>query len=71
MLHNDPEIVKGLFVGGSSGGVVAGAIKYVERFGEKFGGRQPNLLTIMCDNHNRYLSKIFNDEWMSTNDFEV
>ena len=53
---------EGLFVGGSSGGVVAGAIKYVERFGEKFGGRQPNLLTIMCDNHNRYLSKIFNDE---------
>ncbi len=62
---------EGLFVGGSSGGVVAGAIMYAQLFGEKFEGRQPNILTIMCDNHNRYLSKIFNDSWMNDNQFEV
>ena len=62
---------EGLFVGGSSGAAVAGAMAYVKKFGHKFNGRKPNIVTIMCDNHNRYLSKVFNDEWMQQNGFEA
>ena len=62
---------EGLFVGGSSGAAVAGALKYAEKFAHKFEGRRPNIVTIMCDNHNRYLSKIFNDNWMQENGFEL
>ena len=56
---------EGIFAGGSSGGALAGAIKYAERFPE----RQMNMVVIMCDSASRYLSKIFNDDWMRENGF--
>ena len=56
---------EGIFTGGSSGGALAGAIKYAERFPD----RELNMVVIMCDSFVRYLSKIFNDEWMRENGF--
>jgi cystathionine beta-synthase len=56
---------EGIFAGGSSGGAVAGAIKYAERFPDK----EMNIVVIMCDSYVRYLSKIFDDGWMRENGF--
>jgi len=56
---------EGIFAGGSSGGCVAGAIKYAERTPDK----PLNIVTIMCDSMVRYLSKIFDDPWMRDNGF--
>ena len=60
------ELVRqeGLFVGGSSGAAVAGAIKYAET-----SKRKENILVLLPDGAQKYLSKIFNDEWMRENGF--
>ncbi len=55
---------EGLFVGGSCGAAVAGAIKYAEQSGKK-----ENILILLPDGASKYLSKIFNDEWMKQNGF--
>jgi cystathionine beta-synthase len=55
---------EGLFVGGSSGAAVAGAIKYAERSGKK-----ENILVLLPDGASKYLSKVFNDDWMRQNGF--
>jgi cystathionine beta-synthase len=55
---------EGLFVGGSSGAAVAGAIKYAEQ-----SGRKENILVLLPDGASKYLSKIFDDKWMSENGF--
>jgi cystathionine beta-synthase len=55
---------EGIFAGGSSGGALAAAIKYAER-----EDREMNIVVIMCDSATRYLSKIFDDEWMRENGF--
>jgi cystathionine beta-synthase len=65
--HTTRRLVReeGIFAGGSSGGAVAGAIKYAERFPDK----PLNMVVIMCDSYVRYLSKIFDDGWMRENGF--
>lgn len=55
---------EGIFTGGSAGGAVAGAVKYAERM-----DREMNIVVIMPDSASRYLSKIFNDDWMRENGF--
>jgi cystathionine beta-synthase len=55
---------EGLFVGGSGGAAVAGAIKYAEQSGKK-----ENIMVLMPDGASKYLSKVFNDEWMKQNGF--
>jgi cystathionine beta-synthase len=55
---------EGLYTGGSAGGAVAAAIKYAERL-----DRPARIVTILCDSASRYLSKIFDDEWMRENGF--
>jgi cystathionine beta-synthase len=55
---------EGLFVGGSGGAAVAGAISYAEKSGKK-----ENILVLLPDGASKYLSKIFNDEWMRLNGF--
>jgi cystathionine beta-synthase len=56
---------EGLFVGGSGGAAVAGAIKYAK------ANDRPGLkiLVFLCDGGNKYVSKIFNDDWMRENGF--
>lgn len=50
--------------GGSSGGAVCGAVKFAERTDKEL-----NIVVIMCDHATRYLSKIFDDDWMRENGF--
>ena len=60
------ELVRqeGLFVGGSSGAAVAGAIKYAEAT-----KRKENILVLLPDGASKYLSKVFDDKWMRENGF--
>lgn len=60
------ELVRneGLYVGGSCGAAVAGALKYARQTQKK-----ENILVILADSAAKYLSKIFNDDWMRENGF--
>lgn len=53
---------EGILTGGSSGGALCAAIKYAERI-----DKHANIVVIMCDSFSRYMSKIFDDEWMKEN----
>ena len=50
---------EGLFVGGSSGLSVAGALKVAAKFGP---GK--TIVTVLCDSGRNYMSKVFNEEWL-------
>ena len=55
---------EGIFVGGSSGSAMVGAIKYAEHL------KKPEAIVVLLpDSGDRYLSKIFNDDWMRENGF--
>jgi cystathionine beta-synthase len=55
---------EGIFCGGSSGTAVAGAVRYARSL-------SPDRLVVVIlpDSGSRYLSKIFNDDWMRENGF--
>ncbi|MCC7536030.1 MAG: pyridoxal-phosphate dependent enzyme, partial [Deltaproteobacteria bacterium] len=55
---------EGLFVGGSSGAAVAGAIKHAAA-----SGRADNVLVLLPDGAQAYLARIFDDEWMREHGF--
>ena len=55
---------EGLFTGGSGGGVVAGAIKWAESHPEA-----KNVLVLLPDSGSRYLSKVYDDQWLKENSF--
>jgi len=55
---------EGILAGGSSGTALAGALKVAKNFSE-----QHVLVVIFPDTGERYLSKIYNDEWMRQNRF--
>jgi cystathionine beta-synthase len=57
---------EGLFVGGSSGTALAGALKLAERLTEK-----EVVVVLLPDTGERYLSKIYNDDWMRENRFLI
>jgi cystathionine beta-synthase len=55
---------EGLFVGGTSGSAVLIALKIAEQ------QKSPkNIVVILPDSGNRYLSKIYNDDWMKAKGF--
>ena len=55
---------EGLSVGGSGGAAVLGAIKYAR------AQKKPvKILVLLPDSSTKYLSKIFNDDWMRQNGF--
>lgn len=60
------ELVRreGIFCGGSCGAAVMGAIKYARTLKEP-----KKILVLLPDNAQKYLSKVFNDEWMRSNGF--
>lgn len=64
------ELVRheGLYVGGSGGAAVAGALKYAKMLDEQ-GAKKENILVLLPDSAQKYLSKIFNDDWMRENGF--
>ncbi len=55
---------EGIFCGGSSGTAVAAALRYCRGFGpDRF------VVVLLPDSGSRYLSKIFDDDWMRENGF--
>jgi cystathionine beta-synthase len=72
-MTRDMTRLEGLFVGGSGGAAVAGAIKYartLEQRGEARAGDRPaRIVVFLADAGHKYLSKIFNDDWMRDNGF--
>jgi cystathionine beta-synthase len=65
LMTRDLTRLEGLFVGGSGGAAVAGALKYANMYPD----RKMKILVFLCDGGNKYVSKIFNDEWMRENGF--
>jgi len=55
---------EGIYCGGSSGAAVAGAIKYAEMAAKKM-----KIVILLPDSAQKYLSKIFDDNWMRQNGF--
>jgi cystathionine beta-synthase len=54
---------EGLFVGGSAGLITHAAIQLAKRLDDP----EAMVVTFLCDTGERYLSKLFNDEWMREN----
>jgi cystathionine beta-synthase len=57
---------EGMFVGGSSGSAVAGALRYAS---ERDLGPDKMVVVLLPDSGSRYLSKVFDDAWMRENRF--
>ncbi len=60
-------VKEGIFAGMSSGSAVVGALRWVRGQGRRVDGA--NVLVILPDSGNRYLSKVFDDDWMQENGF--
>jgi cystathionine beta-synthase len=56
--------LEGLYCGGSSGAAVAGALKYARET-----NKRENIVVLLPDSAAKYLSKVFNDEWLRENGF--
>ena len=57
---------EGLFIGGSCGAAVAGALQYADEAKLKSSDL---MIIILPDSGTRYISKIYNDEWMRDNNY--
>lgn len=55
---------EGLFTGGSGGGAVCGAVKFAREHPEC-----RTIVVILPDSGSRYLSKLYDDDWMRENSF--
>ncbi len=64
LMTRDLTRLEGLFVGGSGGAAVAGAVKYA-----RMTKKSQKILVFLCDGGHKYMSKIFNDDWMRENGF--
>jgi cystathionine beta-synthase len=64
LMARDLVRYEGLYVGGSSGAVVAGALKYAKKL-----DRPLNIVVLLPDSAAKYLSKIYNDAWMRDHGF--
>lgn len=56
---------EGLFAGGSSGSAVWASLKVADKIAKP----GDNIVTILPDHGSRYLSKIYNDDWMRKNGY--
>tara|TARA_R110000868_G_scaffold86182_8_gene241740 strand:- start:3754 stop:5139 length:1386 start_codon:yes stop_codon:yes gene_type:complete len=56
--------MEGIYAGGSAGAAIVGAIKYAKTL-----KKPEKILVLLHDSGNRYASKIYNDDWMSTNSY--
>ena len=59
---------EGILAGGSSGAAVAGALRYAEQLDAQ-GLPPQNIVVLLPDGAQKYLSKIFDDNWMRDNGF--
>ena len=58
-------VEEGLLVGGSCGMAVEGAVRVADEDHDKL------VVVILPDSGKNYLSKIFNEEWLTANGFDV
>ncbi|ASV10859.1 cysteine synthase A [Leptospira santarosai] len=56
----------GLFLGGSSGIIVAAAVRLAQELGPGH-----TIVTVLCDSGARYQSRIFNPEWLESKGYSV
>jgi len=56
-------VSEGLFLGASSGINIGGAVKVALE-----GGPGQTIVTILCDSAQKYMSRLFNSEWLAEND---
>jgi cystathionine beta-synthase len=61
MLGRQITLAEGIFCGGSSGSVLAAAYKAIEKYNIK-----GNVVIILADSGDRYLSKMYSDKWMKS-----
>ncbi len=52
-------LAEGIIAGSSSGTLIAAALRYCQEQKEK-----KRVVTLVCDTGNRYLSKVYNDDWI-------
>mgnify|MGYP005855075405 FL=1 len=57
---------EGIFAGSSTGVLLAAAVKYAR---EQTSPKK--ILTFACDTGNKYLTKMYNDQWLEENGFQV
>jgi cystathionine beta-synthase len=57
---------EGIFAGNSSGAALAGALRYIA---DRDLGPEKMVVVLLPDNGSRYLSKVFDDNWMRENQF--
>jgi cystathionine beta-synthase len=71
LMTRDMTRLEGLFVGGSGGAAVSGAVKYAKMIeaDQKADAPVLKILVFLCDGGHKYMSKIFNDDWMRENGF--
>jgi len=60
----DILLKEGVMCGSSSGTLIAAALQYCREQTEK-----KRVVTLACDTGNRYLSKMYNDDWMKQNQY--
>lgn len=58
---------EGIYCGISCGSAMVGALRWMEKQGRKIENKK--ILVVLPDSGNRYLSKVFNDEWMKSAGF--
>lgn len=58
---------EGLYIGVSCGAATVGALKWIKSQGDSLKGK--NVLVILPDSGNRYMSKVYDDQWMKDNGF--
>jgi cystathionine beta-synthase len=54
----------GIYAGGSAGGAICGALRYAKTL-----DKPAKILVLLHDSGNRYASKIYNDDWMTSNGY--
>ena len=60
---------EGLFVGGCAGMVAAGAVQYAKS--QPRGARPLNVVAVLSDTGRNYVSKLFNPEWLKSQNLPV
>ncbi|HJO39362.1 MAG: cystathionine beta-synthase [Vicinamibacterales bacterium] len=64
LMARDLVRLEGLYAGGSAGAAVAGAVKFARQ-----AHKRQNIVVLLPDGAAKYLSKVFNDEWLRENGF--
>lgn len=62
LMTRDLLTQEGIYAGISSGSAVVGAMRWIRAQGDAMKGK--NVLIVLPDSGNRYLSKVYDDEWM-------